>query len=286
MGDEVNVDVQGSWRTVLVGMALSGAQVPVLAGPVASEALIWSLQFEEATRAASMTTTAATLERRFDSPVGQDLRGRASLATGEVGTRVDSVGRRSGQALVAMFDTLQFSTPGNGPVTVSYTARYDGELYKPDVFGNAYAVYQVTIYDITGLVSWIESSSFSGLFDTYAPSAQARQLADTRFDDLVALGGVQQVDVAEEGRFQAMPGRRYGIRIVSNSFASGGSRSDFYGTGSFRFTDLGGATFTSGSGSFLSTVGGTVNEPALPVLAGLLAALLAGRRQRAGRRSA
>lgn len=264
-------------RLALAAVAMSVAAAGAQAALIGERSLIWSLQYEQtlvALRAQSLTTTAASFERSFDSAVGQDLRGRASLATGEVGTRVDSVGGHSGQAMVVMFDTLSFALPGTDPVTVSYTAHYEGELFKRDLFSHAYAVHQVTIYDITGIGSWIESGSLAGLFDTYAPVAQARPVADTRFDDLVALGDVQQIDLSEEGSFQILPGHSYGIRIVSNSFASGGSRSDFYGTGTFRFTDLGGASFESGSGVFLSAVGGTVDEPhPLALLVAAVAAL-------------
>lgn len=264
---------------VQVGLAWSTAQGPALAEPVAAKSLIWSLQYEQADKAVSVTSAASAFTRVLDSPDGQDLRGRGDLATGEVGTRVDSVTGRQGQVIHALFDTLQFSAASGNPVTVSYSARYVGDLALGGAFSTAYAQYRVSIYDITGLGAWIQSRSVFGLFDVYEAVDSATVVADTNIFRSTRDDGAGAYDETQLGTFEALPGHVYGVRIASNSFASDGAMSDFYGTGSFRFTDLGGATFESGSGVFLSADSGTVDEPSLLVVAAMLSAAVARRRR-------
>lgn len=250
-----------SLRMSVGAVLLAAFANAALAAPVVERSMIWSLQYETSAAAQSLVTTQASVSRSFDSAIGQALNGRANLATGEVGTRVESVANRSGQSTITMFDTLAFAPSGGFAATVSYSAHFEGSLLNPgaDTFAAPYAQYRVSIYDITGLNQWIESDSVFGLFDTYAAVDDATLLSEVNIFLRTPLGGR---NVTETGSFLAVPGRTYGIVIGSNSFANRGSVSDFLGTGTFRFTDLAGGSFESGSGVFLSAVPNAVSEPA------------------------
>ncbi len=190
------------------------------------------------------------------------LNWKADTSTGTVGTSSYSKGD-SGQTIVKIFDTIEFSGLLM-PTTISYSLGMDGSFYTDSLFDSAYFQSYVRIYDITGLDSWLETEDFFGVFDDTTPVAEANELSVTAFHVSSEEGvyGLFSFDELENGMFTAEAGKTYGIEILGNAFSTGeNAYSDFFNTSTFGFTDLGGATFTSGSGTFLSAAAPSVPEP-------------------------
>ena len=114
---------------------------------------------------------------------------------------------------------------------------------------------------------WLETSSFFGLYDRVSPLDSLEALYSdgfyVRFADIGEYDGTAYLfDDQLSGSFTAESGHTYGIRITSNSYATGDSSADFSGTGTFEFTNLNGASLTSGSGVFPTPSNG--NPPPVP----------------------
>jgi hypothetical protein len=241
--------------TCCLVVAATAAQ-QALAQPILSPSQISVLQFEDTGSPFVSSSAATSVDQTFASSLGQTLRARGDLATGEVGTLVGSVGV-GGTSQVVLFDEITFSADWDGPTTVSYLAGFDGTLSASSQFAQASAQYRVTVYDITDLPNWLETRSFAGLWNETQVVRGASVIADTDiFEDILPSDprGVYEYDIVRGGSFLADTTRRYGIRISSTSNAFDRSSSDFLNTGTFRFTDLAGATLESGSGVFLSAV--------------------------------
>ena len=133
---------------------------------------------------------------------------------------------------------------------------------------------------ITGLDTWLETSSFFGFWDNTRVAGPATLV--TINDILIEVEERDTtfvIDQTESGSFFADPTKVYGIQIGSSSFASDFSSSDFLNTGTFGFTNLNGASFSSGSGTFLSAGAGmTVPAPSSLLLMSLGLLGLARRR--------
>ncbi|GGD63278.1 PEP-CTERM sorting domain-containing protein [Lacimicrobium alkaliphilum] len=202
---------------------------------------------------------------------------RADTSAGVVGASSYSKGD-SGQALVTIFDTIEFSGLLT-PTTISYNLGVDGSFYTDSIFDSAYFQSYVRIYDITGMQSWLETEPFFDVFDDTGPVDSANEISYTGFyqSSQDAGDGLYSFDEVLNGSFTAEEGKTYGIAIVANAFASGeNAYTDFLNTSTFSFTDLGGATFTSGSGAFLNPT--SVPEPSGLAILGLGLAALGFRR--------
>lgn len=237
-----------------LGVAMSATAAPV---PIEADTQIWVFQSEGSIVVSSSKENTA-VESVFSSSMGSDIRARGSLATGQVGTYAATSDRfSSAQSIIGLYDTISFFGAST-PTEVTYSFGLEGSLSRASTFSTAYVDGFVYIYDITGLSAWLESVPF--VYDTSVtqPVPSAVLLSQSRvFKDLVPSWDVEEesLNVNEflTGSFTAEVGRQYGVLISSNSYASGiGGLSDFYGTGTFSFQDLGGLTFSSGSGVFLS----------------------------------
>ena len=202
--------------------------------------------------------------------ISSTLYGYGNLSTGHVGTRTDG----AGQAVATMFDTLTFDTGDSESALISFTTSYEGYLSSSSKFSNPYSQFGVRIYDITGISEWLETSSFFNLFDRVTPLASLESLYSdgfyVRFADIGEYDGSDYLFYDQlSGSFTAVSGHTYGIRITSNSYATGDASADFSGTGIFEFTNLDGASYTSGSGAFLNQSNGNssmVPEPNTMIL--------------------
>jgi hypothetical protein len=291
--------VSAAVAVLLVGAAAT----PARAVAIPAQSLIQIRQIENPTPGVlyNYVTTAGTFSNTATSDFGSDIQATGSLAGGETGTRYSatSTDAGNGQSLVNMFDTLSFTTPGNVPTTVSYQAALDGFLSNTgtNAFDGASASLNVKIYDITGLSTWLERNDSTSdphiftnaglvselaiqfvlgtqdLVDAYAAFSDA-SIVDTS-------GVVSAFNLTKSASFAADPTKTYGIQIFTESSGIGTAAADFLNTGTFQFSNLNGADFSSASGVFLSDVSTTVTvpEPASIALFGFgLAGLMTVRR--------
>jgi hypothetical protein len=189
------------------------------------------------------------------------------LSTGKVGSIASG---ESIQSIVSIFDTVNFTIEGSDSTDVAFSISYDG-IFSPATDGYLYsnpsATYQLSIYDITGVNEWIE---LSGLFNSASPVDDLTSVYWNRLELSLNDDGNIASDTLS-GSFTAESDHTYGIFIYSNTYASHGAAADFYNTGTFEFTNLNGATYTSGSGTFLSESNSGINpvpEPATIFLLG------------------
>ena len=278
------------------------------AQPIPEESLIWIRQFENenATTPAGLTnqiTTNTTFSNTFNSVFGSDAQATGSLATASVGTRYTrtTLGEANGQSLVALFDTITFDTPGNVNTTIEYDVTLDGTLANSSIgstsqLAAARATTRITIVDITGIDEWIETFSTpeDPVYSTNAPLVSntsinlvvGNQLAVDTFSPffdqaiLDTSGTIFNFDESKQASFIADPTKEYGIIIQASSEANGIAASDFLSTAQFQFTNLNGATFQSGSGSFLQNNTTAIPEPASITLRLTAAAAITRRSKR------
>ncbi|MBX3631264.1 MAG: PEP-CTERM sorting domain-containing protein [Nitrosomonas sp.] len=161
----------------------------------------------------------------------------------------------------------------------------------------------VTLYDITGLATWLTQTvldpasptdifvssnapvvSTLGINLLVGPQSLVNSLPAQGWDQAIGNtdGTVFDFDLSKTETFLADPSKTYGISIRTSSVAGGlnpiGSFSDFFNTSTFSFTNLNGATFVSGSGAFLTAA---ASEPSVLALLGIgMIGLMVHRRSR------
>jgi hypothetical protein len=255
--------------------------------------------------------TVSNLSHTYTSAYGSDIQAYGNLATGSMGTRynITTVNPGNGQSYVSMFDVLNFDTPSNSSVDVSYSLSLDGSLSYSGVtpmsgydLGGASSFSILKIYDITGVSNWLEvtddpddSLLFTSItpiisehlgaavgsdlyIDSYSPYPESYQ--DLTVD---SSGGTIDINNSASGSFTVDPTRQYGIRLNMSSVAIGQAASDFLNTSNFQFTDLNGASFSSESGVFLSDISPSpvpVPAAALLFIPGLLGIIGVARRKK------
>jgi hypothetical protein len=219
----------------------------------------------------------SSLSHVYTSAYGSDIQAYGELSTGNMGTRfnisTDTPG--NGHSYIMMFDTLSFTTPASN-VEVSYNFSLDGTLSYSGIvplsgydFGGADAHANLSIYDITDMPNWLELYDSGRLGTDLLPSLThnlgaavgSNAFANFYYDANLyqdvfvdSSGALFNINRSASGTFVVDPTRQYGIALTAQSSAAGQAASDFLSTSSFRFTDLNGASFTSGSGAFLSDI--------------------------------
>jgi len=275
------------------GFFASVMAAPSHAAPITDQSLIQVRQLENTFNGntnslENFTTTNNSVSHTLDTTggAGSIVKAHGSLVTGKTGTLATTSTDpdiNNTSSSIMLFDTLSFSSAL--PTSVSYGVNFDGSISNRNVFGAGTASTTVKIYDITGLSTWLTETPIDSPTDTFifstAPIVSetsvnffvgAQNIVDTlppSFDQAIANtdGTVFDFDLNKTGTFIADPTKTYGISIWTQSGASGlGSSSDFLNTSAFSFTDLNGATFSSGSGVFLSAA---VSTPSVPALLGI-----------------
>lgn len=290
------------------GIFTLGLAASIHAAPITDQSLIQVRQLENTFSNGhilnNFTTTNSSVSHTLDTTpgVGSTVQAHGSLVTGKTGTLASTSTHpdiNNTASSVMLFDTLSFSSAS--PTNVSYGINFDGSIANLGVASTAST--NIKIYDITGFSTWLTQTEISGPTDTFISSnapvvsetsidffVGAQNLIDTfppstSFDQAIANtdGTVFNFDLNKTGTFIADPSKTYGISIWTQSLASGlGSSSDFLNTSAFSFTDLNGATFTSGSGAFLTAQ--AVSAPPVSALLGI--GIFAGWICRRSRRSA
>ena len=256
---------------------------------------------------------------------------QADLTTGEVKAFASSTYTNSGPfigsvATVNAFDVLTFNLGGASDATISYDFSIDGTLSNSDptdaLVDGAGGFF---LYDITGQTNAFSISDgspgtldpnddpildFSGtVFPDDSSPLVAFELSqffvgtadhslipflDPASVTLDSSGNAIPFNSSETGSFTVFPDRVYGIQLFAQASVEGNgpSTADVSNTGTFRFTDLGGATFASASGGFLTNVNtnpgpgpAPVPEPSTFLLLGSGLAGLVGWRYRKRNRS-
>ena len=256
-----------------------------MSAPILSDSLI-SIDF------IGSESSGTTSENSYYSNSTDGASAYGDLVNGKVGSKSIEVNTN---AIVQVFDTLTFDTA----TTVSFEYTLDGMLSSGSIFDSPYGQSRIDIYDITGLDTWLETDSFFGLFDQVAVSESASALSNNTISihldkiqgfstqdgeilferELSRDNTLHNVDYTLSGSFAVDPTKTYGIRLLANTYGDGGV-ADFSNTGTFAFTDLGGATFVSGSGSFLTAPQTSVPEPSSVLMFGLALSGLALSRKR------
>lgn len=248
------------------------------------------------------TSTAASIS-------GSEGSAHASVDLAAGILRLDAASTHGFTASATGWEFITFGGSG----TVSFGFDVDGELSNQGLAaGLAGVSAAVRIYDVTdwdsyfGTLGGQQFSAFNGSGspfpyiegNAFAQAAVSRTsaLCSSQFIDAAdctidAFGTIVPVNLALTGSFDALDGRLYLLELSLSSSTfnpTPGLRaqsSDFSHTATFNFTDLGGLTFESASGAFLSEQAATpVPEPASGVLlgAGLAAAWKARRKARRG----
>jgi len=304
------------YGALYAGVLTVGIAASINAAPIMDQSLIYVRQLENTFNGntnslENFTTTDNSVSHTLDttSGVGSTVQAHASLVTGKTGTLATTSTHpdiNNTSSSVILFDTLTFTPDTSKPIlsntlSVTYGINFDGGIANTNAFGAGTASTIVTIFDITGLTTWLTETEINGPTDTFVSSSApvvsetsidffvgAQNIIDTfppsaSFDQAIANtdGTVFNFDLSKTGTFIADPSKTYGISIWTQSGASGlGSSSDFLNTSAFSFTDLNGATFTSGSGSFLTAAVPLPSVPALLVI-GIIAGWLCRRSHRA-----
>lgn len=229
--------------------------------PIADNSVINIAQFDFVNPTHSSISTNSNHSNTFVSTA--DVQAYGDLTTGKVGTRVNGSDGGYSQSIVSMFDTLSFNTGGVTPVEVSFDLNYDGSLASSSIYDHPRSDSTVRIFDITGLSTWLETESVFNMVETVAEASLLTwKRLSFNLDSLAHDGTLFDFDSTVTGSFMADPTKTYGIQLSSNSFAESNAMADFLGTSTFQFTNLNGATVSSGSGVFLSNqVATSVPEP-------------------------
>ena len=266
------------YSAVFSSFLLSFYSVGALAAPIESDHLIEILQIGNVADAYHDYSTDSYFQNTFSTGV----EAYADLTTGEVGSSSENVRVNS---IARIFDTLAFDAAGE----VSFSYSIDGVFSSTGP--NSYAAALVGIFDITGLDNWLVEGDLWGIpLVSTSPEAQSildhyvhfnmnrtnvyrnNDLESTTITNLSRDGALHEVAYDLNGSFMADASKLYGISLFVNTYAGGsGSVANFLNTGTFAFTDLGGTSFTSGSGTFLSAQQSAtaVPEPSTIALLGL-----------------
>jgi len=247
---------------VASAIAISISASPAMAAPITDSSLVSLLQYDTVSGINAGSSYSADSYHSYALTSEADVQGYGDLATGRVGTRATNTGSYTSQSYARVFDTLTF----DAAVEISFDFAYEGALATTSPFGNPRSIGMVGIYDITGLSSWLKTSDFFGadlvssVSEATLVTAVSGQIKDLA---LPTDGAFYDYSLMLSGSFMADPTKTYGIQIYSDSYAGSNAGSDFLGTGTFSFTNLNGASYTSGSGTFLSAQTGTVPEPSV-----------------------
>lgn len=257
--------------------ASSAYAASVLAAPIESEHLIHIFQLDYPDAFSNYST-----DSFYQNAYGDGVQAYGDLSTGKVGSLAANF-EGSINSIVSVYDTLIFDSVAN----VSFSFMLDGMLASTSPFQQPYGQGRIDIFDVTGLDYWLETSSLFGIPNVGVVSEAMEISVNTisvdmdgvegyqsdsgafSISDPLATNGIEHdVNHGLSGTFSVDPSKTYGIRLTANAFSDGpGSVANFFNTGTFGFTDLGGASFSSGSGQFLSAqTASSVPEPSTIVL--------------------
>jgi hypothetical protein len=248
---------------ILASILLGYYSFGVQAAPIETDNLIEIFQLNYPDAYSQYST-----DTYFQNTYSAGVEAYGDLTTGKVGSRSESADGTN--SIVSLYDTLSFDAAAE----VEFSFSLDGILASASQFDHPYGQGRIDIYDITGLDNWLVEGDLFGI-PQVAVSAEAQDQSISANTVLIDMDGIDgfQTGVGEfsedanlsrdgslhevayelNGSFIVDPTRVYGIRLTANTFSRGeGSIANFLNTGTFAFTDLGGASFTSGSGSFLS----------------------------------
>ena len=277
--------VQSRWALTIVMVALfgtatvNGTPIPSQHGIAISQG---SFGGDPATNYFDYST-----DNNFSHSASPGVNAYGDLTTAQLGS--EDTNPAGGQSIANIFDTLQFSADA----TVSFSFTLDGRLASSSIFDRPYGQARVSIYDITSLTTpWAETTTFADFTTVSAVSAATGVSIDEIFirSDYVEVytdetgrvrtpsaipldGAWHEVNHTLTGSFDVQAGNTYGIMSFLNVVGGGTGRADFLNTGTFAFTDLGSATFTSASGVFpgVSVSNVPIPSPFFLIVPGLLA---------------
>lgn len=272
---------------IIVGMAGSADATPFVF-PTGAQAQVQTL--------VNISTLAPSPVISLVNP-GTSTSSSLSGATGSSQAQVDLASGilRTAASTTAGFDSFasgwEFLTfSGNG--TVDFSFDVDGTLSNREPWGEVEIDAAVTVYDVTSWTSYfadfggqqVTSKNGTGspfpdivgsAFDNFGVrGAGASTCASLFLNTCVtdSAGTVFPVNLSISGSASVLQGQLYlielGLQDLTYGFSFGQVRTgDFFNTAVFNFTDLGGLTYTSSSGEFLTKT--AVPEPATSLLLGL-----------------
>lgn len=281
-------------QTVICLFVLSFS-LSAFASNIEADHLIWTRIFEnpgdqQSSQLINTTSDQASSETQLNSYYQSEIAAKGSLETGQVGTIVSSdtsLGAGNSSSRIEVYDTLNFSTEDGEAATVTLSLGLDGTMSVDSnhAASGALSRYTVTVHDITGLDNWIQMEDDS-TDPFYWASNDAVKVAEESIsffaggadsvyqyypegylDEVIIdlTGATTSFDLTKALSFEADPDAIYGIRIIAVSsswpFGDADIENNFFSTGTLEFTDLDGATYTSGSGVFL----GQSNDFSAPV---------------------
>jgi len=264
----MKISRMSSCHLVILSSCLS---TPIYAAPITTDNLIQILQFGGPSLTDSSFSSYST-DSTYSNEFVAGVEAYGDLSSGQVGSISSSTSGTSYQSMAKVADTLTFSTATEVSFNYSvhgFLSADSGEYLLPNAYGQG----RIDIYDITGIDNWLETSSLFGYFDTVkvVPEAQEISLNTVMFrfgqtsywtqdigewididNNLTEDGALYEVSFDLSGSFVVDPSKVYGISMGVNTYSSGGGLADFSQTGTFEFTNLGGASFSSSSGAFLT----------------------------------
>jgi len=240
---------------------------------------------------ASFETTSSSSLADTYSVLGNHLEGYANLSTGKLGLMITNTTPASSFINVHASDSLTFSTTDLLPTEVSYDFKVDGLMSnssdsapllfgRPGVNTGAVIFAAINIFDTTDKGHSLVQESLKGIAVGSLDLIRHYELTDEYGgpafpgfwdgDNLIMStdGTLYPIDFTLSASFVVYPGHTYdiGLYMLGNATGVSGTVSlDFLHTGTFRFTELNGATFESSSGTFLSSLS-PVPEPEIYIM--------------------